>query len=106
MASFGDSIADMDASIMASLGDGEGEFIPPEGQRIRNVPLMLDHNLQINGPEGLYRSDAVGITWRRQSVLCGVGRGGIFVYRTRRYLVEDILEDDGHMATAACMEQK
>ncbi|WP_313226724.1 hypothetical protein [Stutzerimonas chloritidismutans] len=91
---------------MASLSDGEGEFIHPDGQVVRNVPLMLDHNLQINGPEGLYRSDAVGITWRRQSVPCGVGRGGIFVYRTRRYLVEDILEDDSHMATAACMEQK
>lgn len=106
MAGFGDCIADMDAVIMASLSDGEGEFIHPDGQVARNVPLMLDRNLQINGPEGLYRSDAVGITWRRASVPCAVGRGGIFVYCKRRYLIEDILEDDGHMASAACMEQK
>lgn len=106
MAGFGDCIADMDAVIMASLSDGEGEFIHPDGQIVRNVPLMLDHNLQINGPEGLYRSDVVGVTWRRATVRCAVGRGGIFLYRKRRYLVEDILEDDGHMATAVCMEQK
>ncbi|MEB2328100.1 MAG: hypothetical protein OZ926_14755 [Pseudomonas sp.] len=106
MAGFGDCIADMDAVIMASLSDGEGEFIHPDGQIVRNVPLMLDHNLQINGPEGLYRSDAVGVTWRRQSVPCAVGRGGIFVFRKRRYLVEGILIDDGHMVTAACMEQR
>lgn len=106
MAGFGDCIADMDAMIMASLGDGAGDYQHQDGQVIRNVELIIDHNLQINGPEGLYRSDVVGITWQQQAIPCSVGRGGIFVYRKRRYLVEDILVDDGHMATAACMEQR
>lgn len=106
MAGFGDCIAGMDAVIMASLSDGEGDFVHPDGTVIRNVPLMLDHNLQLNGPEGMFRSGAVAITWRRAAVPCVVGRGGMFVYRARRYLVEDILDDDGHLATAACMEQR
>ncbi len=103
---FAELTDEMDAMIMASLGDGAGDYQHQDGQVIRNVELIIDHNLQINGPEGLYRSDVVGITWQRQAIPCSVGRGGIFVYRKRRYLVEDILVDDGHMATAACMEQR
>lgn len=104
--SFGAALDEADAAIMESLSDGEGDFVHPDGTVIRNVPLMLDHNLQLNGPEGMFRSDAVAITWRRAAVPCVVGRGGMFVYRARRYLVEDILDDDGHLATAACMEQR
>ncbi|SEI99677.1 hypothetical protein SAMN04244572_02383 [Azotobacter beijerinckii] len=98
---FGD---DLSAAIMASLGDGKADCLDAEGSTVaRGIDVIIEHNLQRVGPEGLFVSTAVGITWNTAD-LPGTERGGTFVVGSRRYLVEEIVSDDGQMATAACME--
>ena len=103
MAGFGKALAAMDAAIMSSLNDGtcdyQGEHSEPP---VYGIEVLIDHNLQRVGPDGLFRSDAVGITWKKRD-LASVTRGGIFRHGCKRYCVEDVIEDDGHMVTAACM---
>ena len=62
-------------------------------------------NLMQNGPDGMMPTEATGITWRKAQ-LQDVTRGGVFVHAGRRFIVEQKIMDDGHMATAACMEVK
>ncbi|EQM66111.1 hypothetical protein QYE80_08125 [Pseudomonas tohonis] len=104
--SFADLIDDADELIMASLGDGVGEYRDlPSGVVCCGLMLMLDRNLQQEGPEGLFLSDAVGITWQK-SLLPRAERGGIFIHRGVRYIVGQTIADDGHLVTAACRVQK
>lgn len=101
---FSDLTDDMDVMIMSSLNDGLGDYFEPAGTPVaQGIELMIDKNLQRAGPDGVFMSDAVGITWRKQE-LHGVVRGGFFVFGSIRYVVEDTIQDDGHMLTAACME--
>jgi len=89
---------------VAALNDGAAFYQDPTGTTVAQaVEVMIDHNLQQNGPDGLsFLSELVGITWRKAQ-LASVGRGGIFAHSGARYLVEEIIADDGHMVTAACM---
>ncbi|MCY1275491.1 hypothetical protein D9M68_303630 [compost metagenome] len=104
MASFAELVDEMDGMIMDSLGDGEASYCGANGAPpVTCIRVMVDRNLEINGPEGLQRTDAVGITWRRES-LAGAERGGLFRYGAERFVVEDIIFDDGYIVTAACME--
>lgn len=104
MASFGDLIDDMDDMIMASLTDGHGDYRDANGLPVASgIGLIVDRNLQHAGANGVFLSSAVGITCRRAAV-GSICRGGLFVFDGVRYQVEDIIEDDGHMLTAACME--
>jgi hypothetical protein len=106
MAGFGNALAGMDAAIEASLSDGLGDYVDPSGQPVvRDLKLMLDHELMINGAEGVFRSDAIGITWRK-AALPKVAKGGRFSIGACRYVVEDTLSDDGRWITAACMESR
>jgi hypothetical protein len=103
MAGFGKALAAMDAAIMSSLNDGSCDYQGLHGEPlVYGIEVLIDHNLQRVGAEGLFRSDAVGITWKKRDLPAAV-RGGIFEYCGRRYRVEDVIEDDGHMITAACM---
>lgn len=102
--SFADHTDDMDEMIMSSLNDGTAEYSCPAGAvSIHDIEVIIDHNLQRVGPEGLFRSDAVGITWKKRD-LPSAARGGFFRQGCKRYCIEDVIEDDGHMATAVCME--
>lgn len=106
MAGFGKALAAMDTAIAASLKDGHAEYQPPGGlPPVLCIEVMVDENLMQNGPEGVIRTEAVGITWRKAQ-LQDVTRGGLFVHAGRRFIVEEKIMDDGHMATAACMEVK
>ncbi|MDH1011991.1 hypothetical protein N5J43_16950 [Pseudomonas nicosulfuronedens] len=91
--------------VVERLNDGTAEYRAKDGRVvISNLTVIVDHNLMQNGPSGLMRSEAVGISWRKP-LLDAVERGGMFVLCCgRRLLVEDIAADDGHMVTAACME--
>ncbi|MCY1561184.1 hypothetical protein D9M68_984110 [compost metagenome] len=66
------------------------------------IQVIIDRNLLQSGAEGVFRSDAVGVTWRREE-LAKAERGGFFLFGAERFLVEDIIADDGYMITAACM---
>lgn len=105
MAGFGAALAKMDAAIMSSLNDGNGEYREPSVPPVSDVELIIDFNLQQAGPDGLFTTEAVGITWRK-SALASVRRGGVFYFQKRRFVVEVIVSDDGYMLTAACLEQK
>jgi len=94
----------MDRSVLAKLNDGVAEYRGP-GQQPRNVTVMIERNLVQNGPEGLFRSDSTGFSWRKAE-LDGVQRGGIFIFERCRYVVEEIISDDGYFVTAACMESR
>lgn len=101
---FADLTDDMDAMIMSSLNDGLGDYFDSAGTLVaQGIELMIDKNLQRVGPDGVFMSEAVGVTWRKQA-LPVVIRGGFFVFGPRRYVVEETIQDDGHMLTAACME--
>ncbi len=103
MAGFGDKMARMDAAIMASLNDGTGDYFESAGVPVaQGIPLIIDHNLERVGPDGIFLSGATGITWQK-SDLASVTRGGFFQFDGVRYTVEQPIADDGNMATAACM---
>lgn len=98
--------ADIDSAVMAALNDGCADYFDAAGQlAARGIPLIVDHNLMLNGPDGLFPSDMIGITFSKAD-LCKASRGGVFVFGKRRYLVEDPVADDGHMCTVACMESR
>jgi hypothetical protein len=106
MAGFGSALASMDAAIEASLSDDLGDYVDPSGLPVvRGLKVMIDHELMINGAEGVFRSDAIGITWRKSS-LEKVAKGGRFSVGGCRFVVEDTLSDDGRWITAACMESR
>lgn len=85
------------------LNDGCATYQNSAGLPVGNVLVMVDFNLQRTGPEGVFATDQVGITWRKVEMPSAM-RGGIFTHHGKRYLVEDLIADDGHMLTAACME--
>ena len=94
----------MDRAVMAKLNDGAAQYCGP-GMQPRSVTVMVERNLVQNGPDGLFRSDSTGFSWRKAE-LDGVQRGGIFIFERCRYVVEEIISDDGHFVTAACMESR
>lgn len=96
--------ADIDADVMSALKDGEGHYLDAGGcVRAQHIELIVDHNLQRVGPNGVLVTDALGITYRKAD-LDQAERGGVFVFDNKRYLVEEVVSDDGDFATAACME--
>ncbi len=96
----------MHQRVVAHLKDGCAEYQPQGGlPPVPCVEVMVDENLMQNGPDGLIRTQAVGITWRKAQ-LQDVTRGGVFLHAGRRFIVEEKIMDDGHMASAACMEVK
>lgn len=106
MPAFGDRVARLDARVMRLLKDGCAEYQPPGGKPpVRGVEVMVDENLMQNGPNGMIPTEVTGITWRKAQ-LQDVTRGGVFQHAGRRFIVEQKIMDDGHMATAACMEVK
>ncbi|BAU76134.1 hypothetical protein [Metapseudomonas furukawaii] len=105
MVGFSELVEDMDEQIMSSLGDAVGQYLDGVSGRLHcGIELIIDRNLQQSGPDGVFLTDAVGITCRRAALGC-VARGGVFIVGPTRYLVEEIIADDGHMVTAACQVQ-
>ena len=95
----------MHERVVAHLNDGCAQYQGPDGTPAQSgVTVIIDRNLMQNGPEGVFRSDAVGVSWRKCQ-LATAERGGFFSYCGERLVVEDVIADDGHMVTAACMVQ-
>lgn len=99
---FGDEI---DAVVMTALKDGHGDYFASAGMPVAlGIELMIEPNLQRVGANGVFLSDAIGITWRK-AALVSVTRGGFFESGGKRYIVEETIADDGQWVTAACMVQ-
>ena len=95
----------MHERVVARLNDGCADYQGQNGTLVfQGLTVIIDRNLMQSGPEGMFRSDAVGVSWRKCQ-LATVVRGGIFTYGGERLVVEDVISDDGHMVTAACMVQ-
>jgi len=104
MAGFGSALARMDAAIMAVLNDGSACYTDRNGVAYPPLSIIIDFNVEITGPEGMYSTAQVGITFNATDLAEAV-RGGMFVYDRRRFVVEDEIANDGHVITVACMEQ-
>lgn len=101
--SFAALTGDMDAAVMSSLGDGLANYFNSAGAPVVfDLEVIVDHGLERAGAEGRFRTDAIGVTWRK-SCLSDVECGGFFVHESKRLTVEVVIFDDGHMITAACM---
>jgi hypothetical protein len=88
---------------VAALNDGCANYQGPAGSLpVTGVEVLVDYNLQRAGPDGIFITEQVGITWRK-AALPGAGRGGVFTHAGIKYLVEEVIANDGHMITAACM---
>lgn len=89
--------------VTATFQDGLATYQGPNGEPpVSGVSVIIDRNLMQSGPDGMFRSDATGVSWR-VAQLCRVTRGGVFSVGCERFTVEETISDDGHMATAACM---
>lgn len=89
----------------STFTDGSAQYASQDGsQSVSDISVILDRNLMQSGPEGMFRSDAVGVSWLK-SALCSAVRGGVFTIDGESLIVEDIIIDDGHTVTAACMVQ-
>ncbi|MNF81918.1 hypothetical protein D3C84_642100 [compost metagenome] len=89
---------------MAKLTDGNAEYRGRDGSPvIYDIPVMVDFHPMQNGPQGTWRSEQIMVTWQRNLLCEGAARGGMFLFGGRRLVVEETVSD-GHMVTAACME--
>lgn len=84
------------------LSDAIGSFHSPGCQSVEDIPLMIDRNLQFAGAEGTFQTSSVGVTFKC-SVVPSVAVGDHFQVGCERFLVERVIEDDGHMITAQTM---
>ncbi|SRR3990167_6722220 len=88
---------------VATFKDGTATYVGLGGVTpVAGVSVIIDRDLIQSGAEGMFRSDAVGLSWRKPE-LAAVARGGVFTVGAESFTVEDIIIDDGHMMTAACM---
>lgn len=103
-APFDSLTAELDAAVMAGLNDGTADYAGPSGSPVASgVSVMIDRNLERPGADGMFISIPLAITWRKTE-LAEVARGGVFIVGGASYIVEQPVSDDGHMITAACME--
>ena len=94
----------MNRKAMRTLTDGLACYTDKSGATVPSVPIMIDFNVERTGPEGIYSTDQVGITFNRADLQEAV-RGAIFTLECHRFVVEEDIFDDGHFITVACMEQ-
>ncbi|NPW12647.1 hypothetical protein HPS00_32605, partial [Pseudomonas aeruginosa] len=76
------------------LSDAVGEFRGIGRPPIRGIPLQVDRNLTYEGPDGVFITDKVGISWLAKDVPTA-SRGDLFVIGSSRYLVEKLIANDG-----------
>ncbi|UCP00096.1 hypothetical protein LF844_09870 [Metapseudomonas lalkuanensis] len=86
------------------VADAIGTFQAPGCHPVDGLALQVDRNLEYEGADGRFQTDAVGISWYRAD-LEGASSGDIFIIGTERLVVEKLIADDGHMLTAACQVQ-
>lgn len=95
----------MHERVVARLNDGCADYQGQNGTLVfQGLTVIIDRNLMQTGPDGMFPSDSVGVSWRK-SQLATAERGGVFTFSGERLVVEQIIADDGHMVTAACMVQ-
>lgn len=103
---FGALVDDMDAAIIASLNDGTADYAAATGIPVAaGITVIIERNLERVGADGMFIAIPLAVTWRKSALDYGA-RGGVFTFQRCRYVVEEIVSDDGHWITAACMESR
>ena len=88
---------------MDHLKDGRARYLDKSSSAPAVcLDVMVERNLVRSGPEGLFQTDQVGITWVARDLPSTPSRGGVFEIGCERFLFEEIAHSDGHMITAAC----
>ncbi|MBU1330876.1 MAG: hypothetical protein KJ884_13025 [Gammaproteobacteria bacterium] len=97
----------MDDAIEHALGDGCATYQAQDAAAAptRGIEVMVDHALAMAGAGGRFLGSVVGITWRKRD-LASVEKGGVWRHGRKRYIVDEVVVDDGDWITAACMEAK
>lgn len=94
----------MDSRVMAALTDGTADYATATGVPVASgVSVMVDRNLEHAGPDGMFITVPIAVTWRKAE-LSEVHRGGVFTVGAASYIVEQPISDDGQFITAACMD--
>ncbi|OEO24062.1 hypothetical protein AX279_19725 [Pseudomonas sp. J237] len=98
---FGRSLARLHGVSAARLSDCLGSYQFDAQPPVKDIDLMVDRGVSLEGAEGVFRSGTVAISWPSASLAC-VARGGIFTVGAERFIVDDTVADDGHYLTAIC----
>ena len=84
------------------LADSLGAYQPAVGPLVQDLQLQIDRNIQLAGADERFQVGMVAITCAKAE-LGAVARGGVFSVGAESWTVSDLLSDDGHFITAACM---
>ncbi|EPF2502965.1 head-tail joining protein [Pseudomonas aeruginosa] len=89
-------------TVMKTFADGRATHQSASGAPPScGFEVIIDHNLMMTGPEGMFQTDKIGISWRKID-LPGASRGDVFIVGGQRFMVEEMVADDGHILTAVC----
>lgn len=97
MAGFADLTDDMDAEIMASLNDGEADYLNAAGTVLaEGVEVILEKDVErIDVISGMVdRAVTIAV---RKALLQPLDRKGAFSLDGKTWHIDGIAEDDGHL---------
>lgn len=101
MAGFSALIDDLDAAVMGSLNDGQGDYLSAAGVVLASgLELILDRNVErfdIDSVSGAMER-AVTIT-ARKALLQPLDRKGAFLLDGQLWHIDRIASDDGYLIT-------
>ena len=99
MAGFADLTDDMDAEIMASLNDGQADYLNAVGAVLaEGVEVILDKDVERMDVITGMVDRAVAITVRK-ALLQPLDRKGAFSLDGKTWHIDGIAEDDSHLIT-------
>ncbi|SFB46455.1 hypothetical protein [Azotobacter beijerinckii] len=101
---FGRALGRLHGVSAARLSDSTGSYAYGPDVTVTGIDLMVDRNLQREGPDGMFISGVIGISWPAAQ-LATADRGGIFTIGSEHFTVEALIANDGHYITAACMRK-
>lgn len=97
--SFADLTDDMDAMLMASLNDGTADYLNAAGAvQAAGVEVILERDVERLDVVSGMLDRAVTLTVRK-ALLTPLDRKGAFVHAGKKWHIDGIAEDDGHLIT-------
>lgn len=99
---FSRALARLHGTASARLADAIGTYQNGQQAPVGDLDLMLDRGVQLEGANEAFLASTVAITWA-VAQMPRAERGGVFAVGLERFTVEQVIADDGHMITAACM---
>lgn len=94
----------LNSTVMQALHDGLAQYTDPQGGTpSAEFAVIIEHNLERVGPEGVFITEALGIGWNKTDQP-KAQRGAKITYGTQTFVIEEVLSDDGTHVFVACME--